>query len=58
MVCFYSVRDWLRVREIFVASNDAYVFFDANVDVNHDLGDLDCGDFHRYESVFKRIMGW
>ena len=47
------------IREIFVLSNDAFMFMDAVVEWNYDRPSFDsvC-DFHRFLSVFNRVMGW
>jgi len=39
--------------------NDAFVFMDAVVEWNYERSDFDSiVDFHRFEAVFMRVMGW
>ena len=55
---FKGIRWWLKVRNLFVAGNDAYVFFDANFEFNYHALNVDDVDFHKAVSVFHRLMGW
>jgi len=44
---------------IFVMSNDAYMFVDLHFEWNYERSNFDsvC-DFHKFVSVFHRIMEW
>jgi hypothetical protein len=45
--------------DIFRLCNDAFAFMDAVVEWNCDRPTFDSViDFHRFESVFNRVMGW
>jgi len=47
------------MHAIFVLCNDAFVFMDLVVEWNFDRPSFDCVvDFHRFVSVFHRLMGW
>jgi hypothetical protein len=48
---------WL-MREIFMLSNDAFLFFDKFVEVNGSRCDIDLLDFHRFQAVYHRLKGW
>ena len=43
------------IREIFVLSNDAFMFMDAVVEWNFDSACASVVDFHRFLSVFLRL---
>lgn len=46
-------------RDIFVLGNDAYMFMESCGEFKYDRASFDsvC-DFHRFQAVFHRIMGW
>jgi len=47
------------MHSIFVLCNDAFMFMDLVVEWNFDRPGFDwVGDFHRFEAVFFRVMGW
>jgi len=47
------------IREIFVLSNDAFMFMDAVVEWNYERLNFDSViDFHRFEAVFRHSKGW
>ena len=53
---------WLMVIlmfELFRLVNDAFMFMDLVVEWNFDRPSFDSVvDFHRFEAVFNRVMGW
>ena len=55
---FLSVRRGWLMREIFMESNDSFLFFDKFVEVNGYRSDINLLDFHRFEAVFHRLKGW
>jgi len=45
--------------ELFRLVNDAFMFMDLVVEWNFDRPSFDSVvDFHRFEAVFNRVMGW
>jgi hypothetical protein len=51
--------EWTR-RAIFLESSDAFEFIELNVDWRfHQWGSaLALVDFHRFQAVYNRLMGW
>jgi hypothetical protein len=56
---YISVQRGVVMRDIFVLSNDAYMFVDLHFAWNYMRSCFDsvC-DFHRFMSVYNRLMGW
>jgi hypothetical protein len=56
---YISVQRGVVMRDIFVLSNDAFMWVDAEIYWNYERSSFDsvC-DFHKFMSVFHRLMGW
>jgi len=56
---YISVQRGVVMRDIFVLSNDAYVFVNLHFAWNYVRSCFDSVvDFWRFQAVFNRVMGW
>lgn len=58
-----SLKQKFTRWELFRLSNDCYMFIEANVSwsIGYGLkrwGHYDAVDFHKFLSIFNRLMGW
>lgn len=56
---FGGLHNVFKMRDLFVQNNDAYMFMDFNIEWRYERACFDsvC-DFHRFQAVYHRIMGW